>query len=275
MNANLSEYESAWNAGDPDAVQELTGTIDLLDPATHNQLPDQPARAETQPVRTPERASTESAQPLPTIGAQTTPFARALINARQVAADAQDDYKQAFRDMGRSSPDVDRLWKAIQEDAANPASDTQFGEAFRNARKAGLEQFTWRGKPYHTRTREEEQRAAARKPKPATPATRQPTGDLRDPFNPERLFMDQRTKPTEPRKPRRTQEGNPKRADPTPAPKPRKADTADGPLSREEIDRRKQEYAAAWRRDYEAEKAANAPPELSLMEQAKRFLGLQ
>lgn len=48
---------------------------------------------------------------------------------------------------------------------------SEFGNAFAEARKAGKGEFEWKGKKYHTRTKEEE---AGRKSKPAAKAAPSP-----------------------------------------------------------------------------------------------------
>ncbi len=277
------EYTEAWNSGDLDTVEEATGTINMLDPANRGRLPDKPGPAQPQPVHTPR---TEPAQPLPPIGVQTTPVTRGQAEPAEVpgleleglADQIQDDdavgrYIAAHGDLAQQDEQSRHMWRAIVQDAANPTADTKFGEAFKNARKAGLKQFTWRGRPYHTKYKEE--MPGYKKPKAAATTTRQPGGDLKDPFNPERLLGDQRTRPTEPRKPRRTKEGNPKKADPTPVPKPKKAETAEVNLTREEVARRRAEYAQAWDEAHGKEQQGKPQPELTLLQQAKRFLGLE
>lgn len=47
----------------------------------------------------------------------------------------------------------------------------KFGDAFAAARKAGKKEFTWSGKRYNTKTKEE---AAKKAPKPATRTTARP-----------------------------------------------------------------------------------------------------
>lgn len=49
-------------------------------------------------------------------------------------------------------PNVQRASGVIRRpQAPAPAAEEAFGPAFAKARKAGLDEFTWRGKRYHTR----------------------------------------------------------------------------------------------------------------------------
>jgi hypothetical protein len=58
---------------------------------------------------------------------------------------------------------------------------SKFGEAFSAARKAGKKQFTFNGKKYHTRTREEE---AARKKKSSSTSNATPKTKPKPPAKP-------------------------------------------------------------------------------------------
>jgi hypothetical protein len=56
---------------------------------------------------------------------------------------------------------------------------TPFGRAFSGARKAGKETFTFGGKSYHTRTKEEEDaRIASGRPSSYTPIEKMPSGKM-------------------------------------------------------------------------------------------------
>ena len=57
----------------------------------------------------------------------------------------------------KSTKKVDTTNKnTTKKDTVKKKSEGSFGDAFKNARKNGKKEFTWKGKKYHTRTKEEE-----------------------------------------------------------------------------------------------------------------------
>mgnify|MGYP003657090644 CR=1 FL=1 len=87
--------------------------------------------------------------------------------------------KGAFRPKKSGSP-VKQIIPAIITKALIDPSPKDFGDAFKQARKKGKQEFTWKGKKYHTKTKEEMEggrqkgRTTREQEAPPTPKTGSP-----------------------------------------------------------------------------------------------------
>lgn len=62
-----------------------------------------------------------------------------------------------LKNVNMTKEEMEKFTAELRADAAQKETDKgSFGDAFNAARSAGKKEFTWKGKKYHTRTKEEE-----------------------------------------------------------------------------------------------------------------------
>ena len=92
--------------------------------------------------------------------------AKADTKKGKVDAGLQEALKKKARDAkNKKMNDIEKSTRG-QKSKSTTATTMTFGKAFRAAKDAGKKEFTYKGKKYHTRTKDEDKKAAANPPIP-------------------------------------------------------------------------------------------------------------